>query len=161
MKIIIVRHAVAEDKVLFAKKNVNDDLRPLTTRGKSEFIKNSKVIKKIYPSIDKILTSPLTRAMQTAEILEARYKMKSVIIEELRPGKDFSRLLKKIAKFDRPVLVGHEPFLGEFIGYMVGSSHAPVVMKKGGVCVLECEVLKAGGARIYSHLSPKILGIFT
>jgi phosphohistidine phosphatase len=141
VKIFVVRHAIAEEREDFHKgKMKSDDLRPLTEKGKKEFRKFSKTIHSCYPDVELFFVSPLTRALQTADILKKRYKKKFSVIDQLRPEEKPENLLKflKVQKKENIMIVGHEPFLSRFVGTCTtGEPESIVKLKKGGLCVLE------------------------
>jgi phosphohistidine phosphatase len=154
MKILIVRHGIAVEREDF--KLSNDDLRPLTSQGKKEFAKLSKYYKKLYPNLQHLYSSSLVRAVQTSEILSKTFKKKIHIIEELRPECAAKDLLKKIKTDENNfiAIVGHEPALTRFIGYVVtGKSESIVELKKGGACLIEVEET----SRIITLHTPKSL----
>ena len=73
MRLLIVRHAIAEDRETFARTGKKDALRPLTRYGRVQMRQAAKGLRRILPSIDLVGTSPLRRTVQTAEILAAAY----------------------------------------------------------------------------------------
>ena len=82
---------------------------------------------------DLILSSPLVRARQTAEIIAAELKLQKrlVFADELKPGGDAKKLVQKIARAEKSpenvLLVGHEPDFSELISLLVtGDATAPV-----------------------------------
>lgn len=156
MKLLIIRHAVAMEREDFQLSN--DDLRPLTAKGKKEFKKATKGYKKLYPDIEEFYSSPLVRAKETAEILKKRFKKNYKIIHELKPDGDFGDLLNKLKESQKDfiAIVGHEPFLSQFVGFAVTGKSKPIVeMKKGGACLLE---LGNGSTKILSlHSQESIL----
>lgn len=138
MRVLVIRHAIAQERADF--KSFNDDLRPLTAKGKKEFEKVSKCYKKIYPDVEEFYSSSLLRATETADILKKKYKKNYKIIEELRPECSAQTLLKKLkkSKKDFVAIVGHEPSLSTFIGQAItGKEKSIVELKKGGACLLE------------------------
>lgn len=138
MRILVVRHGIAQDRETF--KLLDDELRPLTTKGKKEFEKLSSYYKKLYPDLQAMYSSSLLRATETADMLKKKFKKKYVIIEELKPGVPAKILLKKIKSSRKRfvAIVGHEPSLSEFIGYVVaGKNKSLVCLKKGGACLLD------------------------
>src|SRR6185436_6950664 len=66
MEIYIVRHAIAEDA---PSKGTGDAARALTEEGRQKMKEAAAGFAKLEFSIDKIFSSPLIRAKQTAEIL--------------------------------------------------------------------------------------------
>jgi phosphohistidine phosphatase len=138
MKILIVRHGIAVEREDF--EGTNDDLRPLTAEGKKEFDKVSKYYKKLYPNVDDFYSSPLLRAILTADILKKRFIKKYSILEELRPETSSEDLLKKLKNTNKKfiAIVGHEPSLSEFVGHVVsGKNDSIIELKKGGACLVE------------------------
>ncbi len=158
MKILIVRHAIAEDRDHWAKMNPDDEQRPLTKKGIKQFISFSKTICHLLDDPDLFLCSPLVRSIQTADILKKRYKKNYRIIKELKPEATCARLLKflSLSKKKKIILVGHEPLLSEFIGYCVsGASKSDVILKKGSCCLLETEKMQKACAKIEALYQPK------
>lgn len=139
-QIFLIRHAEAEDAVDAAHAGRPDKERRLTDTGKRDMRRGAAGLVELVDEIVLILTSPLTRAVQTAELLhecfpEAGLKRHAF----LAPGADPAALLKSIAKQTGPVaLVGHEPDLSQWAGYMsTGTSRSVIRMKKGSVCRLD------------------------
>jgi len=87
--------------------------------------------------IDRIYTSPLRRARETAEI--AAKILEILTLEEwdeLKPDGSKAELYRKLAKLEqnsRPILVGHEPYLTSMIGEIIGTTSAKIILKKGGL----------------------------
>ncbi len=98
---------------------------------------------KVRPAI--LLTSPLPRALQTAEIIQAsadgRPPLK--ILDALSPGGKRSGVYRAIHEhrdLESAMLVGHQPSLGEIAGDIAwGSPECYVEFKKGGACAIELE----------------------
>ena len=65
MRLLIIRHAAAVER---GTPGLGDDDRPLTPKGKSRFRAAAKGLARIVARPDVLLTSPLPRARQTAEI---------------------------------------------------------------------------------------------
>jgi len=108
-----------------------------------------------------IVSSPLRRAVQTAAALAESYPEAELTgSPRLAPGFDGGRLLAWAVKQPQPLaLVGHEPDLSQWIGYLVtGSPRAIVNMKKGSVCCLEMpDSGQAGEGRIRWFMTLKQL----
>ncbi|HWU41779.1 MAG TPA: histidine phosphatase family protein, partial [Bdellovibrio sp.] len=79
MELIIIRHAVAEEREDFVKKNLEDQLRPLTLKGRKRMQKICVKLRDYVKGFDVIVSSPFTRARQTAEILSQIYFETKVI----------------------------------------------------------------------------------
>ena len=69
MKVLLVRHAIAVDR---DTPGISDHLRPLTEEGAARFRKTARSLADLLTP-DLLLTSPLLRAKQTAEILSAQW----------------------------------------------------------------------------------------
>lgn len=157
MVLVVVRHAKAEERSEFSG---NDRARPLTKDGieRMEFI--AKHLRHLYPKIDVLISSPLVRAQQTAEIIKREFGTKKIeTTENLSPGFKHAELLKFLKSYEGEVLciVGHEPDLGEFCSWLLsGNSHSFVPLRKGGVCVVQFEgAVLAKGANLVLKLDPR------
>lgn len=136
MDIYILRHGKAEERSLAAK---GDSKRRLTEAGKKELCCISKAIRNLDIRFDCVISSPLLRAKQTAEIalLHVKSKKRSIVFwDELKPESDVKAVLKKLSSMkpaSSVLLVGHEPVLGELIGSMIsGGRHGvSISLKKG------------------------------
>ena len=142
MKLLIVRHAIAEDRDLFGAAGKSDHLRPLTRDGKRRMVRASKGLKFLVPKIDTILSSSYTRAAQTADILAKTYpKAELHHQEELEGGSDMLSLLSLAQKYDSNAVVavvGHEPQLSSFIArFFSEQPRSTVTFKKGAACMIE------------------------
>jgi phosphohistidine phosphatase len=143
MILALVRHTLAEDREAFALEKKPDRLRPITARGRKRMRRNAVGIKVLLPQVDLLASSPLTRAVQTAEILLEAYRMKKAMakIAELEPGHSPVQFIHWLAKQKMKnvvMAVGHEPHLSQLLSYcLVGAPHAFVLFKKGGLCILE------------------------
>ena len=160
MNLLVIRHAIAEDRRRFAKTGADDGLRPLTARGRKRMRIAARGMHRVAPEVTYIATSPLTRAIQTADIVAAAYDgLKVVRVAQLTPDGALQPLLKWLAdrKHNSTVaLVGHEPQLGLFVSWMLsGLEESFVQMKKGGACVLELkDQVRPGRARLLWSLAP-------
>lgn len=103
-------------------------------------------MKLIVPKFDLILSSPLVRAWQTAEIVAKKYGLKnSEKIQEtvaLAPSSRFDPLLAEIEACSgkRLLLVGHQPHLGDLIAFLIADGFArSVPLKKGSLACLEID----------------------
>ncbi len=97
---------------------------------------------------DLILSSPLPRARQTAEILLAQTEGKSKLklTENLSPAgnrRDLHTELRGVRELESVMLVGHQPSLGEIAGEIAwGSPDHYLELKKGGACCLDVVTLQ-------------------
>lgn len=156
MEIYIVRHAIAEDA---PRKGGGDAARALTEEGKQKMKEAAEGFARLDVSIDKIITSPLVRAKQTAEILSKAIGKKIEEMEELAPGhppEEVCARLSKIAKLKSVMLVGHEPNCSILASYLLNGSSVEIQFKKGAICRIDGELSRQSGTLIW-HLSPQVL----
>ena len=156
----LVRHAIAAER---GPKYPDDRLRPLTPAGARKFGESVPGLAAIDVSIDFVLTSPLVRARETAQILSSRLKSRPAIaeVEALSPGGRSQAVLEAIKtharRYPRLALVGHEPDLGELAARLLGA-RGNVEFKKGGVCLIEVDGATPGGpGTLRWMLPPKAL----
>jgi len=115
-----------------------DDERPLTKRGKKEMREVAKFLDRLKVRPDLIVTSPLPRAAQTAEIAADYLKAKLRRDELLAPGfgmTNFGAVLKR-HRARVLMLVGHEP---DFTNIISGLTGASLKLSKGGVALLDID----------------------
>jgi phosphohistidine phosphatase len=161
MQLLIVRHAIAEERDTWAPRD--DDLRPLTEDGKKKMKEAAKGLLALIPRVDVLASSPLTRAMQTATILAKVYdKPEPLKVEALVPGQPpaaFAPWLRGHAGRKTVAVVGHEPSLGTLISWLAaGIEQSFVELGKGGACLLELgDKIDAGEAMVEWILRPSHL----
>ena len=137
MKLIIVRHAAAIER----STDIPDEQRYLTSEGRAFMRTTARTMLKKGVEPGLILTSPLVRSVQTADILaEALSYIGPVIATDvLSPGFDaaaLKNLLEKYQPVDELVLVGHEPDLGDVISSLL-SLQGGFDFKKGSAFMLK------------------------
>ena len=158
-ELYFVRHGLAEER---GDGWPDDTKRPLTDEGMSRMRKAARGLARLGVSVEIVLTSPLVRARQTAEILagELEPRPSLVNVDSLAPDGTYAAVvadLEKHARKTRMALVGHEPMMGELAARLIGSRH-PIEFKKGGVCRIDLEDLPpAGPGDLRWMLTPKIL----
>lgn len=149
MRLLLIRHAIAEEREDFARTGKDDRLRPLTDEGRKKMKQAARGLRTLVPDIDLLATSPLTRAAQTGAILDSVYGgLDEVEIEELSPEttpEAFLRWLRQ-QKGDVVAAVGHEPSLSQILGWLLtGTDRRLFAFRKGGACLLELGDEPAGG----------------
>jgi phosphohistidine phosphatase len=167
MYLYIIRHAVAEEREDFAKKNSDDSLRPLTAKGKKKHQKMILSLEKELEKLEVIVTSPYLRAKQTAQIVaDIIDDAKIVECAELVPHAPPQSLLKwlktQCAQNKKVAVVGHEPHITAFTSYILTGSAKDnfIEMKKSSIALVEIgnfEDLAASKAKLLWLASPKIL----
>ena len=139
MKLHIIRHAEAVDQ----SSAIPDDYRYLSCRGRTRFRRVADTLKKCGIDPEIIVSSPLVRAVQTADILAEtlRFSGELTILPMLADSFSLPRLkeyLESMAQVRELVLVGHEPDLGLIVGELL--DHSPCILKKGGVVTLKIKI---------------------
>jgi phosphohistidine phosphatase len=145
-ELYLIRHAVAEQR---GEAWPDDSKRPLSEDGMARMRKTARGLARLGLSFDVILSSPLVRTRQTAEIISGALAARpSVVnIESLAPAGTYAAViseLEKHARKTRIALVGHEPGIGELAARLVGSRHA-FEFKKGAVCRIDVDELPPNG----------------
>lgn len=145
MVLYVMRHAEAVE----GSDTLRDEWRYLTGKGRAAAEKVAAAIADIGPKPRLIITSPLTRAVQTAEIAAARACRKHALVasELLLPGAGISKLftyLKGCKDAKRVMLVGHEPQLGVLVARLLDREDGTVSLKKGACVALEIDPGKEG-----------------
>lgn len=137
LNLYFIRHGIAADPTEFA----TDAERPLTADGTQKTQKVAQRLQELGLHFDLILTSPLVRAEQTANLLSAVGLSKHLeLSDDLAPTGQLQTWLqwlenwRKDSKKRTLALVGHQPNLGEWAETLVwGKSGNALVVKKAGV----------------------------
>ena len=137
MHCYFLRHGIAEEP---AEWTGSDFDRPLTRAGRVRMEREAKAIEDLQLELDVIVTSPLVRARETAEIVAERLEMRGDLVEDerLAEGFDAERLgaiLRDHSDAKSIMLVGHEPDMSAVIGHAIGDGR--VELKKGAVACVE------------------------
>lgn len=156
MQIFFMRHGSADR----SKWSGADFDRPLTPEGREEIERSARRLREIGLRADRILTSPLVRARQTAEILANVLKLEGgpVVDERVDPAFDLGKLrsiLSEYAGAEGILLVGHEPSFSEVVGTLIGGG--TVVCKKGSVARVDLETPESARGELVWLLQPKTL----
>jgi phosphohistidine phosphatase len=159
-ELYLVRHAIAAER----GPNYPDDReRPLTSEGIARFKQAVDGLKDFDVKLDLVLTSPLTRASHTAELLVAGIggKPRLEALEALAPGGRLTPILDAITKFSKRskhiALVGHEPDLGELAARLL-RARGTIEFKKGAVACLELDgAMPTGPGTLRWLLPPRAL----
>ncbi|MET0406436.1 MAG: histidine phosphatase family protein, partial [Cystobacter sp.] len=133
MPLMLVRHAHAE-----AEHRLGDEARPLSLEGRSSFRAHARKLARLTPMVG-IITSPLVRAIQTAEILAEAFGLTQVeLLPELRPRPHASRRILDVAREYGAgwMLVGHNPSLTRVGTRALDVEELPGKLRKGSVLAL-------------------------
>lgn len=159
LELYLIRHGLAAER---GPAYPDDSKRPLTAAGISRLRKEARALAELDVEFDVILSSPLLRAKQTAEVFAQTLPSKPpvVLIDALAPAGSPPSVFQELARPSRKgrvALVGHEPNLGELAARLIGT-RTPIEFKKGGVCRIDFEVLPPKGVgHLRWFLTPKIL----
>jgi phosphohistidine phosphatase len=159
MRLLLIRHAIAEEREDFTRTGKDDRLRPLTDEGRKKMKQAARGLCELVPEIDLLVTSPLTRAAQTGAILDSVYGgLKVEEIEELSPESTPAEFLRWLRhrKEEMIAAVGHEPSLGQILSWLLtGTERHLLAFRKGGACLLELpQEVGAGTATLLWALTP-------
>jgi phosphohistidine phosphatase len=176
MYLYLIRHGIAEDiaSMTPADKDVynhsqieRDELRSLTKVGRKKIAQVADRLARLDVTFDLIVTSPLVRARQTAEILtDKQLSDRLEVCDDLKPIGNLPAwlMLWQARTFDRPIstlaIVGHEPNLSHWAELFVfGKVVDRLVLKKGGIIGLKFDDdrLAIGTAQLMCLLPPKYL----
>ncbi len=140
MIVYIMRHAEA----VAASDTLQDEWRYLSEKGRAEAEKSSAAIARFGPKPRLTITSPLTRAVQTAEIVAQRACRKNVVVSSglLLPGSDPGAVvthLRGCGAAKRVMLVGHEPQLGSLVAALLGREDTAIALKKGACVAVQLD----------------------
>ena len=163
MKLYILRHGDAAEH---GDPRYKETERPLTPKGIQRTRQLTHALRQMDVSFDAILSSPLTRAQETAEIVMRglRLQGKLDLTEHLTPFGSMENLVAHVNAIrpspDNVLLVGHEPYLSGFISLLcVGGPNLALKLKKGALCRLEVEHLECAKCAVLEWLlQPRILG---
>ncbi len=136
MKLVLLRHGPAGDKKAWTASGKPDAERPLTAKGRRKTELAAAGVRRVVGKVDRVVSSPLKRAAQTAELAAAELELKSTeSFDELSPGASPERLLRRLTSLPSSqtvVLVGHEPDLSRFAAALIGGGR--LELKKAGAC---------------------------
>lgn len=144
MKLYLIRHGEAVERCA----EVREEDRWLTPKGRDGFRGNARRLAKKGEIPAVIATSPLVRAVQTADILAEipDFQGELRVSRELAPGFGVEGLLRLAAACGMPrslAVVGHEPDLGEVFARLLGRDDA-LPLKKGAIVALTLELTGTG-----------------
>jgi len=150
MELYFLRHGEAD----WPNWKKPDDERPLTKRGKKEMHEVAKFLARLKVNPALIVTSPLPRASQTAEIAADHLKGKLRTDELLSPGFGIDEMRKiwKRHRAKKLMIVGHEPDFTDVITKLTGAS---LRLAKAGVALLDVDV-EAEEGKLLWLFPPKV-----
>ena len=163
MELYLIRHGIAAERGIY----VNDAERPLTDKGRQKTQKIAQSLYDIGLRLDLILTSPLIRASQTAEILHNVGLTQQVeVSSHLAPEGKIQDWLDWLSQWRNGssekylALVGHQPNLGYWAELLVwGQITGQMIVKKAGVIGINLPNTETpiGNSTLFLLTSPKYL----
>lgn len=141
-----------------ANRAMDDDARDLTDDGRAALRAAAPLWRRLNLRPEVIISSPLPRALQTAELLCEAVGGEATPDDRLRPGATWGDLARAMAAHPdarRVMFVGHEPDLSSAVAELTGA--ASVRLRKGGLaCVEFYGVPEPGGGEIAWLLDPDL-----
>ena len=158
MDVYILRHGKAAPPSL---RIPSDHDRPLTDAGRRELARTGRALRHMGIRPDTLASSPLLRAVQTAEAVSKYVGADMEIWEDLKPETSPDETLHtiRLSGADSIMLVGHEPHLTALISHMTAGHHIHISLKKGGLACVRLPVLGRGALRYI--LTPKQMGMIS
>ncbi len=156
MKLFLLRHGSAEA----AHPGRRDWERPLTEDGRNQLLGIGRALQRLNIKPNVVLTSPLVRAYQTAEIIAPMLRCELQAADELQPGCTLERLhpLLRRHNAESVMLVGHQPDLSSMAARLINADERSLVLKKAGLIRIDIDGRpQAGHGRLVGLLTPKML----
>ena len=161
MRIVLFRHGPAETRD--PARWPDDSVRPLTRDGIAATRRAARGVARMEPGIDRVYTSPATRALDTARLLSRALDLDAEpeSLPALAPDGSWRQALKSLSgqRADSVVaMVGHQPGLGLLAGGLLrAAADGALVLKKAGACSITCEVPEPGRGQLRWWLRPAAL----
>jgi phosphohistidine phosphatase len=157
MRLLFLRHAIAAP---LGKPARRDHDRQLTPAGERRFRQTARALAHIAPKPRAILTSPLLRARQTAEIAAQAWGAGKPIVVAALAGGDWDGICRALAGYadrDTVVVVGHEDWMSRLTARMLGSrSGGAFDIRKGGVALVEVKALPSCRGTLLWFIPPRV-----
>jgi phosphohistidine phosphatase len=162
MNLYLLRHGIAAEQ----SGMESDGERPLTPKGIKRMRQAAQGLRRLKISFDALLTSPLVRARQTADIVADALGLEGQLeeIPELAPESTVDRLISSLTRFqdkEHLLLVGHNPLLTDASSFLISGKKEislQIDLKKGGLCCIEIDALPPGTpGTLHWFLKPKQL----
>src|SRR3989338_4929289 len=141
MEIYLLRHGIAAQPGMISV--AHDSERPLAPEGIQDMEKEALGLRRMGFAFDRIISSPYSRAHETAKIVSEALEFKGNIElnDSLIPeasSRNFVKILKSLTDDERILFVGYMPSLAEFVSRLLcGSDDAALNFKAGGFCCID------------------------
>jgi phosphohistidine phosphatase len=152
-----LRHGPAGDAATYSGSDFD---RPLTSDGSKRIAREAKALADLELELDAIISSPLVRARQTAEIVAKELGLRDALHLDERVGLGFSAaqldaILRDYPTAQQVMLVGHEPSMSLTVAELIGGGD--VDFKKGAVACVELTRESTPRGRFLWLAAPKLL----
>jgi phosphohistidine phosphatase len=160
MLIYVLRHGIAET----AQAGMRDADRALTEEGFKKLKSILRAVRAAEVSPSVILTSPYRRAVQTAELAAQVLEFEGEVeqVKSLAPASEAEDVWEDIRlhrQADQVLLSGHEPLLGQVIGFLLGVPSLQVDLKKAGIACVQVDAFGPRPRGVLKWLlAPKLAG---
>lgn len=162
MNLYILRHASAGTR---RANPVVDVKRPLDKEGKQQCLLVGSYLNALNVQFDRIVSSPLKRALQTASLVgnETDYGGKIEVSDALAPEATvakFQELVRSLQKYENALVVGHNPNLAVFLGSLIApAGRTSIRLRKGAIARIDCDRLPG---TLHWLVDPRILrGVYS
>ena len=155
MELYFLRHGIAAE---VGPSGSGDAGRRLTKEGVAKMRSVAHGLRRLGVRPDVLLSSPLVRAHETAEIVARELGLKLHLAQELAPGCGLAQLFALLGQHRaavRVMVVGHEPDFSAMVGGLTGGSR--VLMKKGGLARVDLDLLEERAGTLVWLLPPRVL----
>ncbi len=153
MVLYLFRHGIAGP----APPGQGDAARTLTSEGIDQLKRQARALERAGFRMDRLLTSPLVRARQTADLLAPALGVSPETDTLLQPGctfDDAAELLARYPQAARLMLVGHQPDLGRLARTLTGSN---AKMRTGMMAVIDVHALRPSGGLLLGLYDPEVM----
>jgi phosphohistidine phosphatase len=157
VRLLIIRHGIAVDR---AAPGMSDDERPLTPEGEKKFSKAARGLARIEDAVTAVLSSPLPRAKQTAEIAADAWGVSVTEAPALVHGdrRGLEQALLRYPEDATVAIVGHEPHVSALLAQLLGTAAEDrLAFKKGGAALVELRGGLDDGGQLIWVLPPRVL----
>jgi phosphohistidine phosphatase len=157
MRCYFLRHGIAVEPAAWSGSDFD---RPLTREGRDRLEREARAIDELSLGIDRIVSSPLLRAKQTAEIVADRLGLSGKLVEDPRLAEGFNleglgAILSEHADVTAIMLVGHEPSMSMTLGRAIGA--ARIELKKAALAGIELDERGPASGTLVCLIPPKAL----
>ncbi len=155
MLLYLLRHADANTVA------ANDDDRALSSKGKTQAEKVGRFCEAHEMHLSVILTSPVRRAQETAEIVAEKMRSELIVVPWLACGMHPQGALTELRAYRSQgsvMLVGHEPDFSQFAAHLLGLPTATALhVRKASLTLIELGVFRAGAGCLQFALPCKLM----